>query len=519
MALPSIDIKSIALGGYLRSGNIAIPNTGDTDYIFQPAYLPSASPFAPVAYWPDTTSLHTVQNWNTAHPGLEWTQPFYAYGMTGPVIYEIVQGPSGMTIGSKMLRDAVTGYFKFDEFYGVLKWENPTAGRHKIGVRATDQLGQMVYWVFDLHTDASRNFFMALNATGNGSGSSPSNYASYASTVTGDATVSPATGKVLRIKGDTYPATTGIYISGTYKPVSWVAMPSETPVFSQRFNLGSDNIHIHGIKFSNVGTPDFGVINGSGIQNRIGVWDCEFDACYKVGTGNNNNACIGLNKSGDGFGRERIFVQSCIFRNCTTLHGFDYYTVKDSVWCRNEMIITNGTSLLPTSWIFPKMMANGCEILHNVANVTSLTSTDPSVADVLQIYNAWDAGHATSFDLTQRIEYNYIRTGGSPVFRGNGADNLSPSFSTVRNYTKRNTFIGGAVTANNYFPASVDRQSFFESNVCQNSSGGIIAPANSSSWFFKTGTNIEGTSGLVDTNGHLVNTTERGKTGHGIWRP
>jgi len=513
-----LNIASIALDGYLRSGNIHIPDTSDTEYIFGSEYLPSETALGAKAYWPDVSARNIVQNWNTAYPGLEWEQPFYAYGLNGPVLYEIVQAPSGVTmVGGRMTRNPITGFFDYKT--AVLTWQNPIAGRYKIGVRATDQLGQKVYWIFDLFVDASRNFFMAQAATGDGTGSSPNNLASYATTVTGASTLSPAAGKVLRIKGGTYPATTGVYIDPALKPVSWIAMPAETPVFSQRMNLGGDNIHFHGIKFAGVGTSDFGIINGSGIQNRVGVWKCEFDECFKEGTGNNNNSCVGLNKSGSGYGRERVFVHDCVFRNSTTLHGFDYYTVRDSVFCNNKLLITNGTSIITTSWIFPKMMAGGCEIMHNVADVPTLTSTAPEAVDVMQIYNAWDAGHAIAFDMTQRIEHNYIRTGGSAVFRGNGADNISPSFSTVKNYAKRNTFVGGTVAANNYFPASTDRQSFFESNVVINSASGITTPAASSSWFFETD-NIESNNlSLIDSSGYVLAAGDKGKRGHGIWRP
>jgi hypothetical protein len=525
MANPTqINLKSVSLNGMLRSGNIPIPPTSNTDYLFAPIYLPSMPPYSMRAFYPDLTSKHVVQNFNNAYPGLEWIQPFWVYGAHGYVLWEIVQGPPGMTIGNTLIRDPISGFFYPDADYANLKWPNPTAGRQKIGIRATDQAGQMAYWIFDLFVDPNKHFFMSLNGSGTGLGTSPSNYASFANTVKGATTVSPAKDKVLHIKGDTFAASaTEIFADTAFISASWVAMPGEKPVFQQKINNTSANISLYGLKFAGIPTGGFGVIgNGYTEYSNFGVWRCEFDACYRTGTENSNTACIGFSKIDNGTGRQVVFMSENTFKNNTTLHGTDFYNVRDYVFIRSNLQITDGTTVLPQSWVFPKVQAQG-EIMYNYADIPGVTTTNDSI---IQMLNAWEPNFPRSYDMNCRCEYNFVRTGGASILRSNAdEDNVLPQLpvNTLSNYVKRNTFIGGSVTAEFYYSATArtKRHTYFESNVIINNTGGLTVPPSSSAWFFVTGTNVNGTpaAGLVDSNGHLVNTANWGKTGRDIWRP
>ena len=498
-----------------------IPPTIDTDYLFNSIYLPTPTTFTMVAYWPDVSQKTVIQNWNTAYPGLEWTQPFYAYGANGPVIYEIVEGETGMTIGNKMVRDPLTGFYKFDEFYGVLKWENPIAGNYRVIVRATDQLGQMVTWVFRLNVSASLNFFMALNATGLGDGSSPGNYASWVSTILGQTTDSPSKGKVLRIKGDEYPVNTGLRLDTNYVAASWCAMPAETPKFLQKFVIGSSNIHLHGLEFEGVGTSSFGIVDLTGIQNGIGVWGCEFDECYIIGASRANQACIGSNLSSLSSGRERIFVADCTFRNSTSIHGFDFYSMKDYAFIRSKLVVTDGTTEMLPSWVFPKVQASGGEIMFNEANVPTITSTE---VGVFQIHNGWEPSNTNVWDMKTRVENNFVRTGGANVCRvGSDTDEaVSPNF--IDTWIKRNTFIGEYVGATNYsVGTNTTRRNYWESNIAINNrnsgAGGIVTDVGDTI----TGENIfapmSALGTLLDANFAPADTSKYGLTGRDIWRP
>lgn len=518
---PIINLASYDVDGILRTGNIKMPLTTNYQYLLGSRNLPTASPFVARSYYPDISSDGFVQNFNNAYPGLEWLQPVWGYGFNGPCIYELIDPPAGMTIGSTMVRDNSTGYWSIPENYGVLMWPNPVIGRYRFGVRCTGQDGATSTWIFDLRVNTNNHFFMAPEATGDGTGSSPSNCAAYASTILGSSTVSPSRNKVLHIKGGNYPATAGITINAAFTAVSWVAMPGETPIFNQKVNIISNNVSLYGIKFLAVGTSDFGVVASYQSINNFAAWRCEFDECFKIGTGSNNNSCIGLARAGTGYGRRTIFISECIFRNSPTVAGYDFYTVNDHVFVRNKLILSNGTTAMPQAWIFPKLQANGGEIMYNFADVPNLTTTNDAV---MLIHNSWEPSYPISYDINQRCEYNFIRTGGANIVRSNGDnDSVSASLNpnTLSNYFKRNTFIGGGVVGvfYNAQTARTRRHTHFESNIVINSTSGYTPAANADDWCFISGTNILGNSinGLVDENGRVIDSTMRGLTGAEIW--
>jgi hypothetical protein len=522
-----ISIRSIPLAGYLRSGNIAIPPTSNTDYLFSAMYLPSESPMGMRAYYPDTRSQQVVQNFNSAYPGLEWMQQFEVIGGNGPILYELVQAPAGMTMVGQVARDPVTGYFVPGEFYSFAVWQNPIAGRYRIGVRATDQLGEMVYWIFDLFVSTERHFFMAMVATGNGSGSSPSNYASYTNTILGATTVSPSKNKVLHVKGDVFPATTGINASTQFVAASWVNMPAETPTFSQKFNLTSDNFSLYGLKFLGVSTSSFGIVGSSGAANNIGLIDCVFDGCINGDLGvSDNQSCIGFTRAGPTAGREIILVSGCEFKNSTDLHGFDYYRIKDHKFSRNKLTITNGTSALTRSWIFPKQEVFNSEIEYNTANIPGVSGGTVSVA---QLYNSVVGGSPESAAMLINFRNNYINVGGGLALQLQQDEGTVSNLVNFDNYITRNTIVGGRVQVAHWVSdGKPNRRNFLESNIIVNSDNGAtvrdpgfapVAP-NTTDWFFESGTNVKGITGIVDASGHLPPADpNRGKTGHGIWRP
>jgi len=211
-----------------------------------------------------------------------------------------------------------------------------------------------------------------------------------------------------------------------------------------------------------------------------------------------------------------------LFKNNTGIHGYDFYTVKDHAFVRNILQVTNGATTMDASWIFPKLQAGGGDIMFNYADIPTITSTNDSI---IQLLNAWEPNYPISYNITQRCEYNFVRTGGAQILHSNGDnDSALPELpqNILANYIKRNTFIGGTVASEYYTPTSnTKRHTYLESNVIINSLGGATVPPSSSAWFFVSGINVQGTpaAGLVDANGNLVSPTNHGKSGREIWRP
>ena len=520
----TMDISLVALDGVLAGGNIPIPDTTDTDYLFNSMYLPSSSPLVMKAYYPEVVkSKYTVQNYNNAYPGLEWSQLFEVLGGNGPIIYEIVQAPSGMTIGSKLTRDTITGYFVPDSNYSILRWNNPVAGRYRVAIRATDQIGQKVHWIWDLFVGTANHFFMDIAASGTGLGTSPSNYASYANTFLGSVTTSPAQGKVLHIKGSTYPSTTERIYSNQYMSSSWVAMPAENPIFRSKVKVTSDNWYFNGIVFQAINTDQFGIIGSDIGVNNFSVVGCLFDECTVSGI-TNNQSCIGFTRAGEEAGRENIVVSNCEFKNSPDLHGFDYYRIKDHKFSRNKLTITNGSTLLTRSWIFPKQEVYNSDIEYNTANIPSVSGGTVSVA---QLYNSVVGGSPNSSPMVINFRNNYINVGGGVALQLQQDEGTTSNTVNFDNYVTRNTIVGGGIQIAHWVSdGKPNRRIFMESNIIQNADGGayirdggVTPPVNTTDWLFESGINKKGTSGLVDSDGHLINTTDRGKTGHGIWKP
>lgn len=508
----------IAKDGRVHSNNYSVSPTLNTSYLFEAMYRPSAAALPLTAYWPDTRSKNIVQNYNNAYTGLAWSQPLWGFMGDGPKLYEIVEAPAGLTLSGEVTRNA-NGYFVPDSTYANLFWTTPIAGVHRVIIRVTDQRGDMVILDWFLTVGTLNHHFMALVATGNGSGSSPANYATYATTFPGATTVSPSKGKVIHVKGDDFPAAgSSTSMNTTYTAASMVAMPGETATLRQKIVIGSNDIHLHGIIATSVVVSSFGVVDVGSYYNRVGLWRCKFINCTKTG-GTANQCCFGASSLGDGDYRERIFISECDFINCGTLHGYDVFNVRDMVFARNRYSIDNGQTFLDASWIFPKNAIISAEIVFNTADVPSLTT---SSAAVVQLYNSWEPTDLYCTDVVCKFENNFIRTGGADCIDSNGSANPTTSAMTITNFLKRNTFVGGRVTMQHYIgDLKPERITYLESNVIQNISGGVTIPAggSSSSWYQVSGTNVYGTVGVVDLNGYLVNTTNRGKTGHGIWRP
>lgn len=523
-----IDIKSASLDGYLRSGNVPIPPTSDTDYLMGSAYLPSASPIPMRAYLPDLRSKYVVQNFNNAYPGLEWQQNFEVIGGKGPILYEIVQGHPGMTMVGKFTRDPVTGYLYPSSDYAVLRWQNPVAGRYTIVIRATDQTGQMVYWIYDLFVGTANHFFMALVATGTGLGTSPSNCASYDNTFVGSSTLSPSQGKVLHIKGSTYESTVERTFSTQFMSSSWVAIPGENPILRSKIKSNGDNWHFQGLTFQGAatGTGGFGILGAEVGLNNFSVIGCLFDECINNTGGSNNQACIGFTRSGPEAGRETIVVLGCEFKNSTDLHGFDYYRIKDNKFARNKLTVTNGTSAITRSWIFPKQEVYTSEIEYNTANIPSVIGSTVGVA---QLYNSVVGGSPNSVPMLIDFKYNYINVGGGLALQLQQDEGTTSNLVNFDNYVTRNTIVGGrSQVAHWVSDGRPNRRNFLESNIIVNSDNGqtvrdpgfLPVTPNTTDWFYESGTNLKGTSGIVDGSGLLPSGhSDRGETGHGIWKP
>jgi hypothetical protein len=110
------------------------------------------------------------------YPGIGYRVPIGVSFGSGPLVYELIAGPSGASIGEFLVVSGDT--LIPNEEYGVLTWANPTTGNHPFHVRVSFQDGFApvdVYWTLEVTTTGTI-FIDAVSgsdSTGNGTLGNP----------------------------------------------------------------------------------------------------------------------------------------------------------------------------------------------------------------------------------------------------------------------------------------------------------------------------------------------------------
>jgi hypothetical protein len=110
------------------------------------------------------------------YPGIGYRVPIGVAFGSGPLVYELIAGPAGASIGEFLVVSGDTLVVNDD--YGVLTWANPTTGNHSFHVRVSFQDGFPpldVYWTLEVTTTGTI-FINAVNgsdSTGDGSLGNP----------------------------------------------------------------------------------------------------------------------------------------------------------------------------------------------------------------------------------------------------------------------------------------------------------------------------------------------------------
>lgn len=202
-----------------------------------------AAKMAPVIIGPSAaTEAGTDAAWSRYRrcpSGIAYRIPISVLGGAWPFKYEIVSGPSGMTIGE------VYG----DTDYGILSWSNPTTtgSPHTVSVKITDQDGTIATREWDLQVIDRENttYFVFLDASG-GSNGNDGSYSSPKQTLLGwygsDTNDSTHSAKQAFYFSGTYHNNvvtdpSGFKVWLRYKPHVHVAIPGETAVIDNDLAL------------------------------------------------------------------------------------------------------------------------------------------------------------------------------------------------------------------------------------------------------------------------------------------
>ncbi len=497
------------------------PST-NTAYLFPPGYFEPDSLLPLQKIYPqDDATTPAASHHRRAYPGLRWECPVRAMGGSNPRFYELLSGPPGMRIGEFLQRDASGDYVPTPD-YATLIWESPVAGSYLIRVRCSDQNNTPVLFEFRLQVALDGHLFTAPTSLGSGDGSSPQNAMAWNQAMLGNGVVSPSRGKVLVCRGGNYTLSDAVLVNASHMATSLIAYPGETPVFNRGIQMRASDVFIGGLRFEGIGTGNFGVINDWEFNHRWSVWRCHFERCFNSNTAQHENqSCIGAVNGGRAQGRQHLLVAENTYRNCSGLHGYDFFNV-DTHLCERETFIVDDPSIqVRHSVWFPKGYCRFYEISFCRADLP------PQAVEAESIIQAYNAAYAVTLPSVGSIEYNFVR-GGSNVggLVTNGAANATAANVgpiTIVCQVRRNTFVGKRIGARNWDRESgVDRHSDFAANVLQTASNGAVgvsgAANNNPVWFVERDALSAG-AGLVDGSGRLIDAGFRGRRGAQVWRP
>jgi len=504
-----------------------VPPSSNTAYRFPAGYYETDTPIPLTVMYPRPDSETYVNaHHRVAYTAMKWQCPVRCLGGSNPRFYEIVQAPSGVTLGEFLSQD-VNGNYIVDPDYGLLTWTTPTVGLHSIKVRCTDQNGDYKVISFTVLVSTAKHLFVAPTARGTGDGSSYSNAMASATAILSSSTA-PALGKVLVLCGGTYTSAHAMILNKTTGAGSVIGYPDEVAIWQNKVDMETDDCSVGFVTFQGVGTNDFGVVGSYDIVDRIIGYYNTFNQCTNTNVGGSNNqSCYGLSGP-NGVWREYVCFINNTYIDCDELHAFDIYKV-DKLLSQCDTWITSNDPSVATSarsvW-FTKARYTKTEISFNTYDNPHVSG---HAAGIIAPYNAAEPSGAEVDTVLSVIEYNFVRCASTENgIYSNGAENLNspwPSQFVITNTIRRNTVINGGIGALNYdYEYNLNRRTLVYNNVMQRSTGAnmTVTPISgvADSVWFENPSMLYGTS-LVDATGVLNagNSTHRGKKGAQVYKP
>lgn len=257
--------------------------------------------FSPVISYPrpDTETPATARH-RVNYTGQNYRVPVTVYGGAWPFYYELLAGPSGMTIGNQL--SVSGGELVAGAEYGIINYANSVAGTYTVTVRVTDQNGAVNTVSWQLVVGTTDWVFVDPAAGVNGTGTLASPYNTLAS-LNG-----LTTKKVLFRAGtvDWEQKTIGLH----GMPITYLPYSGETVLCKQALSpigcSGGSDYGFFGLKFfipsDRTAVNQFFRLDGG--PDRVVFFDCEFD-----GGNYNNTDTVGVGGDGPKSNSSIIFFQ------------------------------------------------------------------------------------------------------------------------------------------------------------------------------------------------------------------
>jgi hypothetical protein len=307
---------------------------------FEPAKLPLEI-IAPAS------DIGEQSRYSKAYPGLEYRVPVVVLGGAWPFRYELVEGPSGMSIGETHGTSS----------YGILSWPSPSAGSVDVSVKVTDQAGatSTVEWTIEVTEDG----FLFLDAV-NGSDANPGTLSAPKKSVVGwygtDKYDDSHAGEHVYYRAGTYrtdeaPIEDGVRIAlqGALKPVVHLAYPGEQVVLDVRnahvtFYGGNSDVYFQGLTIAHA--FDANAFKGLAIESntdRVVIFENVFEKATNLAPIGSNGTVIFAGNAGS-FGEHWAIVHND-FQDLSNGGAVEIYSVRDSVFEGNTLSHNAGGGL------------------------------------------------------------------------------------------------------------------------------------------------------------------------------
>lgn len=293
--------------------------------------------------------LSTANRYYKAYPGLEYRVPVAVLGGAFPFRFELLQAPSGMTIGE------VDG----DEDYGVIVWANPTTSGspHTVEVQVTDQESNTatVEWSITVTTSG----FLFVDAV-NGSDSNPGTLASPKKTINGwynsSKTDDTYADYFIYYRAGVYytkdaPIEDGIRMACTSndKPRVHLAYPGEEAIIDfddshwSHYSNSTDGYAWCGFTFQGISadTDDKGIVMGPGVDDIL-VFENKWVAPGSAGATGNNASLFFF--TGGGAGNHRVAFIGNTYEGLNSCDIILVYDVFHALFERNSISNNSGSN-------------------------------------------------------------------------------------------------------------------------------------------------------------------------------
>ncbi len=267
---------------------------------------------------PDATTNSYARHRN-AYPGVEYQIPVGVRGGEKPYRYDVIVGPTGMTIGNTLT--FLIDRWVFGADYRVVKWTPVTDGpAEDVTIRVTDQAGSTINLTWTVTPTYTGFLFLDPNVSAGGTGTLTDPLSNVEEVYTNS-----VGNEIVYVRGGTLVMDNELLFGTAGYPMSWQNHPDETIVMDasnqgQFAHLTATAYDIFCAGFTILDCARYNPNANTRVfmhfqkTYREALWQLNFVTPYRGSVGGDNQRCIVYFHVGDANTREGhndIFISDC----------------------------------------------------------------------------------------------------------------------------------------------------------------------------------------------------------------